>query len=732
MDSLVATTPTFSCETQASSLSGDAATFPSTAAASHVSIDLTPSTRKQPFPDRTMKQSMKRRVTTSVLVFNSLITEHSRRGNLADAKAVFDGMPFRNVASWTAMLTACAENSEIENARKLFDTMPQRNLIAWNAMMSGYISNRRLGDAYQLFRCMPERNSVSWTVMITGLIRNGMFSEAKTLFDRMPGEKNLISLNAILTAYVNNGEMQSARQLFDAMDQRNVVSWSIMVYGYSSTGRIVEAQELFDEMPERNVVSWTTMIDGYLRKGMWKEALSMFSRMRRLAVMFNSTTLTVLCDLHANGGNKRWGIQVHALAFVVGFESDQILRNALIVMYSRNGMTSHASKVFDSMKNKSIAAWNSMIAAYGQLGWLDQAYNLFLKMPKRDLVSWTTMILGFSNVGYMRDAIWLLENMPDRDVIAWTTVISGFVQNGEFEHAFVWFIRMLREGLQPNEVTFSCLISASSGLALFSQGVQVHACALKNNFQSDYVVSNLLISMYSKCGSIADAYKIFRSTNSHDLESWNSMIYGFAQHGHGNNSLELFKTMQAVGKEPNHVTFLCLLTACAHAGLICEGWHYFYLMWSSYGIKPGPDHYACMVDLLGRAGLLEEAFTLISQMPFEPHAAVWGALLGASRTHANIRLAKAATHHLLRLEPQSATAYVVLSKMYSMSGRKRDEKKLRMIKRLKDIKKKPGYSWIVVNSEVHLFLAGGRSHPELSRISSLLRNISLMTGELAV
>ncbi|KAF3781278.1 Pentatricopeptide repeat-containing protein [Nymphaea thermarum] len=506
--------------------------------------------------------------------------------------------------------------------------------------------------------------------------------------------------------------MQSARQLFDAMDQRNVVSWSIMVYSYSSTGRIVEAQELFDEMPERNVVSWTTMIDGYLRKGMWKEALSMFSRMRRLTVMINSTTLTVLCDLHANGGNKRWGIQVHALALVVGFESDPILRNALIVLYSRNGMTSHASK-----------------RTFNLDGLIN---NLFLKMPERDLVSWTTMILGFSNVGYMRDAIWLLENMPDRDVIAWTTVISGFVQNGEFEHAFLWFIRMLREGLQPNEVTFSCLISASSGLALFSQGVQVHACALKNNIQSDYLVSNLLISMYSKCGSIADAYKIFRSTNSHDLESWNSMIYGFAQHGHGNNSLKLFKTMQAVGKEPNHVTFLCLLTACAHAGLICEGWHYFYLMWSSYGIKPGPDHYACMVDLLGRAGLLEEAFTLISQMPFEPHAAVWGALLGASRTHANIRLAKAAAHHLLRLEPQSATAYVVLSKMYSMSGRKRDEKKLRMIKRLKDIKKKPGYSWIVVNSEVHLFLAGGRSHSELSRISSLLRNISLMMGELAV
>ncbi|CAN6454589.1 unnamed protein product [Victoria cruziana] len=689
--------PPFSCENPFSSFSGDATTFLSSAAASHVSMALTSSTAEPPFPDRTMKY-----------------------------------MPFRNVASWTALLTVYAENGEIENARKLYNTMPKRNLVTWNAMISAYIRNRRLGDAYQLFRRMPERNSVSWTVMITGLISNCMFSEAKSLFDRMPGGKSLISLNAMLSAYVTIGETQRARQLFDAMDQRNVVSWSIMVYGYSRTGRIFEAQHLFDEMPERNVVSWTTMIDGYLRKGMRREALSMFSSMRRLGVAINSTTLTILCDLHTDGGNKRWGIQVHALAFVMGFDSDAILRNALIVMYSRNRMTNHAAKIFDSLKNKSIAAWNSMIAAYVQLGWLDQAYTLFLKMPGRDLVSWTTMILGFSNAGCMRDAIRLFEKMPDRDVVSWTTVISRFVQNGQFEHAFLWFIRMLKEAFQPNEVTLSCLIRASSGLALLSQGVQVHACVLKNNFQSDCVVSNLLISMYSKCGSIDDAYKVFRASNNHDLQSWNSMIYGFAQHGRGKSALELFKSMEAVGKEPNHVTFLCLLMACAHAGLVCEGCHCFCLMWSSYGLKPGPDHYACMVDLLGRAGLVEGAFSLIGQMPFEPHAAVWGALLGASRTHANIRLAMVAAHHLLRLEPRSATAYVVLSNIYSIAGRKRDEKKIRMIKRLKDVKKKPGYSWVVVNAEVHLFLAGGRSHPEFSRISSVLKNISLTMKGLAM
>lgn len=530
--------------------------------------------------------------------------------------------------------------------------------------------------------------------------------------------------NALISGYLKIGELEDAVRVFEGMSERDVVSWSSIVDGFCKEGKIDDAREAFEKMPERNVVAWTAMIGGYLRSGMWEDGFRAFSRMRSEEVGINSTTLTVIIDACATMDSFKQGIQIYGLVLKMGFDNDVFLGNSLITMFSRSGWMDGAKMVFDSMRNKDVVSWNSLITGYVQNDGIENAYALFKKMPKRNVVSWTSMVVGFSDRGSIEESMNLFEDMPAKDDVAWTAIISGFVGNGEYERAIHLFIRMAREEVKSNPLTLSSVLSASASLAALHQGLQIHALVIKMDLESDVSVQNSLVSMYAKCGNVNNAYQIFLSINKPTLVSMNSMLTGFAQHGFAEEVLELFEKMQIDGYKPNAITFLGVLSACSHAGLVEEGWNYFKSMRSSHCIDPEPDHYACMVDLLGRAGLLQEAVGLINSMPFEPHSAIWGALLNASRTHLNLDLAKLSAQHLFELEPESGTSYTVLSKMFSAAGLKREEEELRSIQKSKGIKKRPGCSWITVNNKVHLFLAGDQSHNESKEIRAVLRNFA--------
>lgn len=634
-------------------------------------------------------------------------------------------MHFRDVVSWTALLTAYGENGEIAKAQKLFDEMPERNPASWNAMITAYIRSKRISEAYELFMQMPRRNLISYSAMITGFARVGMLTEAERLYSEMPlAGRDPVASNALISGYLKIGELEDAVRVFEGMSERDVVSWSSIVDGFCKEGKIDDAREAFEKMPERNVVAWTAMIGGYLRSGMWEDGFRAFSRMRSEEVGINSTTLTVIIDACATMDSFKQGIQIYGLVLKMGFDNDVFLGNSLITMFSRSGWMDGAKMVFDSMRNKDVVSWNSLITGYVQNDGIENAYALFKKMPKRNVVSWTSMVVGFSDRGSIEESMNLFEDMPAKDDVAWTAIISGFVGNGEYERAIHLFIRMAREEVKSNPLTLSSVLSASASLAALHQGLQIHALVIKMDLESDVSVQNSLVSMYAKCGNVNNAYQIFLSINKPTLVSMNSMLTGFAQHGFAEEVLELFEKMQIDGYKPNAITFLGVLSACSHAGLVEEGWNYFKSMRSSHCIDPEPDHYACMVDLLGRAGLLQEAVGLINSMPFEPHSAIWGALLNASRTHLNLDLAKLSAQHLFELEPESATSYTVLSKMFSAAGLKREEEELRSIQKSKGIKKRPGCSWITVNNKVHLFLAGDQSHNESKEIRAVLRNFA--------
>ncbi|PON60286.1 Tetratricopeptide-like helical domain containing protein [Trema orientale] len=670
----------------------------------------------------------------SIVFFNSQITKHGRNGDIRGAESVFFRMPNRNTISWTAMLTAYAENGDIGNARKMFDEMPERNTASYNAMITAYFRNKfMIDEAFELFSGMSERNAVSYAAMVTGFVQAGMFDKAEKLYFETPVElRDPVCSNALMSGYLKLGRLEEAFCIFDGMLVRDVVSWSSMVDGYCKVGRVDGARFLFDKMPDRNVVSWTTMIDGYIKDGNFEEGYKLFLKMRRDGVEVNPVTLTVMFEGCGSFSKHKEGIQIHGLVARMGLEFEVFLGNSIIIMYCRFGCINAATKMFRTMSKRDLVSWNSLISGYVQCAEMEAAFEVFDRMPQKDVVSWTTMISGFFSKGLTEKAVQLFGMMPQKDSVSWTAIISGFVNNEEYEEAFRWFTEMLGTAIRLNPITLSSMLSASAGLATLNQGLQIHALAIKMDMEFDLSIQNSLVSMYSKCGNLADAWQVFINIDSPNAVSFNSMITGFAQNGLAKESLSLFRKMQNEGCKPNQITFLGVLSACVHVGFVDEGWKYFKTMVSLYNIEAGPDHYACMVDLLGRAGLLDEAMELIQSMPFEPNPGVWGALLGASRTHLRLDLAELAAQQLIKLEPDNATPYVVLSNLRSVSGKKKDSDQLRMTKKLKGIKKSPGCSWIIVKDKVHLFLAGDQSHTEIKNIKVVLSMIMMDTRQTAL
>ncbi|CAN1179979.1 Pentatricopeptide repeat-containing protein At1g53600, mitochondrial [Linum perenne] len=631
-----------------------------------------------------------------VVQCNSQITKHGREGNIQKSEEIFRQMSCKTTVSYTAMLTAYSQNSQLARARKVFDEMPCRSTAAYNAMITAYVKNGcKVNEAFSLFSQMDEQNEVSFGAMITGFVRAGMFEKAWELYGKMPAEwRDPICSNAMIDGYLKSGKLEQAIRVFDGMVKRDIVSWSSMVDGFCKEGRIFEAKDLFDVMPERNVVSWTSMVDGYMNNGLFKDGFDLFVNMREGGIVtVNPNLTTVMFEACGNFGAVREGIQIHGLVLRLGFVLDVFLGNSIITMYCRCGCMNEANKVFQSIGNKDIVSWNSLIAGFIQHDEVEKAYGLFEMMPRRDSFSWTSIISGYLGKGEVERSIQLFEIMPVKDDIAWTAVISGFVDKEMHREAFTWFIDMLRDSVSPNSIALSTMLSASACLATLKAGKQIHSLAVKSGLEYDLFTQNSLVSMYSKCGNVAEAYNVFAKISAPNIVSINSMITGFAQNGFGEEALKLFTKMQAEKWKPNEVTFLAVLSACAHEGLVRQGCECFSSMKSLYDIEPGPDHYACMVDLLGRAGLLDEATDLIQSNSIKPHSGIWGAVLAASRNHGRLDLANVAAKHLTDLEPADATPYVVLSGLYNSMGERKDGNQVRLLKETMRIKKNAGCSW---------------------------------------
>ncbi|KAK9289437.1 hypothetical protein L1049_007592 [Liquidambar formosana] len=339
-----------------------------------------------------------------------------------------------------------------------------------------------------------------------------------------------------------------------------------------------------------------------------------------------------------------------------------------------------------------------------------------------DVFVGSSLVDMYAKCGEIEDARKLFEGMPERNVVSWSGMICGYAQLGEGEEALRLFKQALLEDLNVNDFTFSSVIRVCGNSTLLELGKQIHGLCLKTSFDSSSFVGSSLVSLYSKCGLIKGAYRAFDEVLIRNLGMWNAMLIACAQHAHTDKVFDLFKQMESVGMKPNFITFLCMLYACSHAGLVKEGQFYFELM-KKYGIEPGAQHYASLVDLLGRAGKLQDAMSIIKGMPIEPTESVWGALLTGCRIHGDTELAAYAADRVFELGPVNPGMHLLLSNAYAAAGRWEEAAKARKMLRDQGLKKETGLSWVEEGNRVHTFASGDWSHPKTTEIYKKLAEL---------
>nr|DAD31301.1 TPA_asm: hypothetical protein HUJ06_010152 [Nelumbo nucifera] len=460
------------------------------------------------------------------------------------------------------------------------------------------------------------------------------------------------------------------------------------------SGTMDYAHQLFKQISEPDIFMWNTMIRGSAQSPAPSNAISIYTKMEARGVRPDNFTFPFLLKACTKLSLVKMGNGIHGKIIKLGFEHNTFVRNTLIYFHANCGNLVVATMLFDGLAKRDVVAWSALTAGYARRGNLEMARQIFDEMPVKDLVSWNVMITGYAKRGEMDCARKLFDQVPERDVVTWNAMIAGYVLSGSNDQALEMFEEMRRAGEQPDEVTMLSLLSACADSGALEAGQQIHSSLLETDSRLSIVLGNALIDMYAKCGSIEKALDVFRGMTEKDVSTWNSIIGGLAFHGHAEQSICLFKEMLREKIRPNEITFVGVLVACSHGGMVDEGRRYFYLMRIQYDIEPNLKHYGCMVDMLGRGGLLDEAFKFVEAMDVEPNAIIWRTLLGACRTHGNVELGERANERLLAMRRDQSGDYVLLSNIYASMGEWDGVEKVRKLMDDSGVKKEPGCSLI--------------------------------------
>ncbi|XP_061342303.1 pentatricopeptide repeat-containing protein At5g66520 [Gastrolobium bilobum] len=456
-------------------------------------------------------------------------------------------------------------------------------------------------------------------------------------------------------------------------------------YASKELGNLAYARVVFDRISSPNTVMWNTMIRAYSNSNDPEAALLLYHQMLHHSVPHNAYTFPFPLKACSALSAFEETQQIHAHIIKRGFSSEVYATNSLLRVYAISGSIEAAQVLFNRLPSRDIVSWNTMIDGYIKCGNVDMAYKIFQAMPVKNVISWTTMIVGFVRTSMHKEALSLLQ-------------------------------QMLVAGIKPDSIALSCSLSACAGLGALEQGKWIHTYIDKNEIKIDPVLGCVLIDMYVKCGEMEKALLVFSKLEKKCVYSWTAIIGGFAVHGKGREALDWFIQMQKAGIKPTSVTFTAILTACSHAGLTEEGKSLFESMSTVYNMNPSVEHYGCMVDLLGRAGLLKEAKEFIESMPVKPNAAMWGALLNACHLHKYLELGKEIGKILIELDPDHSGRYVHLASIYAAAGEWNQAVQVRSQIKHRGLLNLPGCSSITLNGVVHEFFAGAGSHPHIQEI----------------
>ncbi|XP_019152762.1 PREDICTED: pentatricopeptide repeat-containing protein At5g66520-like [Ipomoea nil] len=516
----------------------------------------------------------------------------------------------------------------------------------------------------------------------------GVRARQQRLFSFLQSCKTIKQLTQIHAQIITNG-----------LAQKNFILGKLLSI-YIIYNRLAYATKVFEFVRNPSTILWNQIIRGHANGEQPRLSVLHFQKMGKSLAVPDGYTYSYVVNGCAKGVLLSEGEQVHGKIMRNGYFSDVFVQTNLVNFYSVNGIGS-AEKVFDEMTDRTVVAWNSLISGHFRCGNVDEARRIF-------------------------------HGMPERNVVSWTAMIAGCAQNERCKEALSFFHEMRRNGVEFDQVTLVSVLSTCAEMAFLDLGRWIHSYVLEASSSSAekgpvlVSLNNALIHMYSSCGEIKDAFKVFKDMPIRTTVSWTSMITGFAKQGYAEEALTLFKKMRNGELKPDEITLLGVLCACSHAGYINEGRFYFKTMTESWGVEPRIQHYGCMVDLLSRAGLFDEAETLVENMPMQPNNAVWGALLGGCRIHKNAELASdIARKFVIELEPERSVGYfVLLANVYASEKRWQSVASVRQKMFEMRARKPPGQSCIQIDGVSHGFLAGDTTHKHAHLIYEMLDGIT--------
>lgn len=557
------------------------------------------------------------------------------------------------------MISACTGLRDIEQGMQIHALSLKHGMESIDFLMTSllhmYAKCGYMESAKKLFLFMQFPPSlVSVNVMLAGYCWNSQAAKALEVFGREHGMglvPDQFSFSIVLGAcadlkLVRVGEQIHSHIVKTGFGFCDIVVGNAIMNLYVKCGSLDDASKSFFAMKWQDANSYAMLMSGYVRNKRSREALRLFYHMHLRGLCANTAAFTVILQACADLAAMDSGKQIHAQVFKRGLISDVYIGNAVVGMYAKAGHMDGARKTFDEMSIRDEVLWNAMITGYSQVGNRDEAFKVF------ELMKW--------------------------------------------------------EDVNQDYFSYVGVLSACAGAAALIQGACIHACAVLSGLESDVSIGNALVDMYAKCGSIKDSWKVFDTMVVRDVVTWNAMVSGYAQHGCASEALKFFDKMKRVGIKPDHVTYLAILSACSHVGLVDEGLIHFKLMKEDHGVEAMEEHYACIIDILGRAGRLDEAHKFINVMPVKPSGLMWRTLLAACKSHGNVELGAKAAWEILDIERDDSAAHVLLSNIYAMYDRWIDVEIIRNGMRGRGVMKEPGCSWIEIKDGLEVFLVGGK------------------------
>ncbi|XP_052115373.1 pentatricopeptide repeat-containing protein At3g53360, mitochondrial isoform X2 [Arachis duranensis] len=613
-------------------------------------------------------------------------------------------------STYTNLILACTNSRSLEYGRKVHDHILNSNhrpdIVLHNHILNMYGKCGSLKDARKVFEAMQLRNVVSWTLMISGYSQNSQENDAIIMYLQMLRSGHLpdqLTFGSILKACSIAGDITLGWQLHGHVIKLgfgyHLIAQNALIAMYTKFGQINHASDVFTTISTKDLISWGSMITGFTQFGNEIDALYLFRDMlRQGSYQPNEFIFGSVFSACSSLLEPEFGRQIHGM-MDSGLVPDSITCLSLLSacgssMALNQGKQIH-SYVIKLGFDKHAPVCNSLLTMYTKCSNLQDAFNVFEDISE------------------------------NANLVSWNAILSACLQHKQAGESFRLFKLMISSANRPDNITIMNLLGTCAELASLEAGNQVHCLSVKSGLVLDVSVCNGLIDMYAKCGSLKSAQNVFDSTLNQNVISWSSLIVGYAQFGLAHEALNLFRRMRKFGIHPNEVTYLGVLSACSHIGLVEEGWHLYKTMQVELGIPPRREHFSCMVDLLARAGCLNEAETFIMKTGFDPDITTWKTLLSACKTHGNVDIAKQAAENILKLDPSSSAAMVLLCNIHASAGNWEDVAKLRSLMKQTGVAKVPGQSWIEVKDKIHVFFSDDTSHPQREKIYTMLEELWL-------